>query len=195
MKRILILLILAALLLAGCSGVEPADDRHPDWPESWFRVHPDLGVEAPEGVAFNESNDVMSMAGLYYATWTAGEGRDITNPQGREAVVYDAQLYVLVKECENSKNAEADVADWLDREKSSYESSDVQTFAAAGQEWRLLTLNAPKQENPYHHGAAAFAVCGGNAISAELLCAEDWEGDPETVLKAFLNGFHYGFSD
>ena len=193
MKRTWTLLLILCLLLAGCGSAQSAENRHPDWPGSWFQVHPDLGVEAPEGFAFNESNDVMSMAGLYYATWTAGEGRDITNPQGREAVVYDAQLYVLVKECENDKNAEADVADWLDREQGSYESSDVRTLTAVGQEWQVLILNAPKQENPYHHGAAAFAIRGGNAISVELLCTEKWEGDPEAALVAFLNGFHYGF--
>lgn len=192
MKRVWIMILLAALLLCGCGGAEPAADPHPDWPEAWFRVHPELGVEKPEGFDFNESNDVMSMSGLYYATWTAGAGREITNPQGREAVVYDAQFYVLVKECRDAAEAEADVADWLDREQGSYESSELRSLTAAGQEWRLLPLTAPKSENPYHHGAAAFAVRGGNAISAELLCAEGWQGDPMAALEAFLSGFHYG---
>ena len=192
MKRILIFVLALALLLAGCAGAEAPEDPHPDWPERWFRVHPELGVEPPSGFRFNESNDVMAMSGLYYATWTAGEGRDITNPQGREAKVYDAQFYVLVKENDSTAEAQADVADWLEREAASYETGPVRTLTAAGQSWRLLPLTAPKSENPYHHGSAAFAVWGSRAFSVELLCAEDWTGDAEAALEAFLNSFHYG---
>ena len=192
MKRMWMLLLVIALLLAGCAGAEAPEDPHPDWPSDWFRVCPELGVETPEGFAFNESNDVMAMSGLYYATWAAGEGRDITNPQGREATVYDAQLYVLVKENETAAQSEADVADWLDREAGAYETGEVREPEAAGQSWRLLPLTAPKSDNPYHHGAAAFAVWGSRAVSVELLCAEDWQGDAEAVLETFLKGFHYG---
>lgn len=186
-----VLVLALALLLTGCGSAAAPEDRHPDWPERWFRVHPDLGVEAPEGFVFNESNDVMAMSGLYYATWIAGDGREITNPQGRAATVYDAQLYVLVKENETAAEAEADVADWLDREAGSYETGALQTLDAAGQTWQVLPLTAPRADNPYHHGAAAFAVWGSRAVSVELLCTEPWQGEAQAELEACLRGFHF----
>ena len=190
MKRLWSFVLALALLLAGCAGAEAPEDPHPDWPERWFQDA--LGVEAPAGFTLHESNDVMAMSGLYYATWTAGAGRDITNPQGREAVVFDAQFYVLVKESDSAAEAEADVADWLDREAGSYSTGEPRDLEAAGQRWRLLPLTAPNSENPYHHGAAAFALWGSRAVSVELLCTEDWQGSAEAALEAFLNGFHYG---
>lgn len=195
MKRmrfsILLLTVILALLLAGCGKKE--EDRHPDWPGEWFRIHPDLGVETPENFSLNESNDLMSVSGLYYATWTTGEGREIKNPQGQDATVYDAQLYVLLKECNTDKNANTDIADWMAREAQSYEAGQELRLKAAGQTWRVMPLLAAKSENPYHHGTAAFAVRDGNAICVELFCTEAWAGDPEAVLEAFLEGFHYGF--
>ena len=191
MKRILLLCLLLALLCTGCSKPGAAD-RHPDWDTAWFRVSEDLGVETPAGFALNESNDVMSIAGLYYATWTTGEGRDIVNAQGREATVYDAQIYVLVKLHDSVKAAEADLADWMSREADAYETGEETAMTAAGQIFRILPLLKAGADNPYAHGIAAFAIHGTDAITVELLCADGWQGDPEATLEAFLNGFHYG---
>ena len=191
MKRYIIILLLPALLLAGC-GQQRAADPHPDWDPAWFRVSPDVGVEAPAGFSFNESNDVMSMAGLYYATWTAGEGREITNSQGRDALVYDAQLYVLVKLHDSEADAEADVADWMDLEAQNYQTGDETALTAAGQTFRVLPLLQGSEGNPYAHGLAAFALRGTTTVTVELLCTDNWNGDPETTMTAFLNGFHYG---
>ena len=194
MKRITfyIMLLAALLLLTGCGSTEPVQDPHPDWDEAWFRVSTDVGVETPSGFVFNESNDVMSPDGLYYATWTSGEGRDITNAQGREAVVYDAQIYVLVKVCDDKAEAEADVSEWMAREKSSYETTPETELTAAGQAFRVLPLIKGSEDNPYGRGVAAFAVRENTAITVELLCADAWTGDLESTLEAFLNGFHYG---
>ena len=191
MKRYMVLLLLLAVFLAGC-GRQEAVDPHPDWDASWFRVSEDLGVEPPTGFALNESNDVMSMAGLYYATWTAGAGRETTNSQGRDALVYDAQLYVLVKLHDSAADAEADVADWMDLEGQNYETGPEDSLTAAGQEFRVLPLLQGKESNPYQFGLAAFAIRGADTITVELLCTEAWDGDPEASLADFLGGFHYG---
>ena len=187
MRKRLAIWLFALLLLLGCAAPEARE--HPDWDEEWFRFGDQLAAETPDGFMLNESNDVLSIAGLYYATWTAGKGEAITNAQGRDAVLYGAQIYVLLKECESAEAVAADIADWMHREAVAYETreSDV---TAAGRAFTVLELTKAQGENPYHHGAAAFGMIGSNAVSVELLCREAWHGDPAATLTAFLNGLH-----
>ncbi len=187
MKKRMAVWLLTLLLLLGCAA--PEAKAHPDWDTNWFHFGDQLAAETPDGFVLNESNDILSIAGLYYATWTAGEGEAITNAQGKEAVLYDAQIYVLLKECESDEDAAADIADWMKREESAYETSES-TVTAAGRDFTALALTKAQDENPYHHGAAAFGVIGSNAVSVELLCRETWDGDPMATLTAFLNGLH-----
>ncbi len=187
MRKKIGILLLAMFVLIGCTVRE--EKEHPDWDASWFALGDLIAAETPEGFTLNESNDVLSIAGLYYATWTAGQGEPITNAQGKDAVLYDAQIYLLVKECESAEDAETDIADWMQRETGAYETVKS-TVTAAGHSYTALELVRAKNENPYHHGAAAFGVIGTNAVSAELLCREGWDGDVITVLTEFLNGLH-----
>ncbi len=190
MKRLFAVIILFSVLLTGCAK-PPEEDAHPEWDGAWLRMGDVLAAEQPQGFEFGESNDVLSISGLYYATWTDGEGRDITNPQGREATVYDAQIYLLLKEGRTEGGSKADIADWMKREKASYETGEERTVTVNGQEYVLLPLTAPRNENPYHHGVSAFALRGANAITVEILCAEGYVGDAEAIMLRFLEGLHY----
>ena len=189
-QRKLILLILIIMLMAGCSG-QPRKDSHPDWDKTWFRAGEKLASEGTEGFVLNESNDALSPAGLYYAAWTSGEGRNITNPQGQQAVVYEAQIYLLLEETGSASKAGADIDKWMKREAESYETDDEKAVNVNGQSFRILPLLSAKSENPFDHGMAAFGVIGSDAVTVELLCTADYDGDPETVLMRFLNGLHY----
>ena len=191
MKRIWILaLVLSALLLAGCGHA--GEDKHPDWDESWTRIGEHIAVEPLAGFALNEYNDAMSIYGIYYATWTSGEAREMTNAEGKNASVYDAQIYLLLEETSSSEDAEKDIAAWMAREKLSYETGEDNEITAAGQSFRLLPLLEGRADNPYTHGAAAFAVRGDLAVSVEFLCSDRFEGDPQALLEEILSGFHYG---
>jgi len=181
-------ILLALLLLLGCAPPEPIE--HPDWADDWFRMGDVVAAETPDGFALNESNDVLSIAGLYYATWTAGEGEPITNAQGSDALLYDAQIYLLVKECDSVEEANANVSDWMRRETGSY-AAEHTALTIGGREWNVLILQEALSENPYAGGAAAFIAVGTNAISVELLCRPDWDGDTEAVLTTFLSGLHF----
>lgn len=140
----------------------------------------------------NESNDVLSLSGLWYFTWTSGEGREITNAAGEEATAYSAQIYLLVVERGSGADAENDIADWMAREAQSYETGESSERSIGEQRYHISPLLSTGESNPYSHGAAAFAARGNLAISVELLCSEDFESDAQTVLEQFLSGFHYG---
>lgn len=189
MKRIWILALLAALVLGGCSRTDVPPN--PDWDESWVRIGDAVGVEPLEGFTLNESNDVLSVSGLYYATWTCGDGEAYVNADGDDATVYDAQIYVLLEECRSAEDAAQAVASWIDREKQSYESGEIATEAFGTQKFTVLPLLSGSEGNPYGYGVAAFAVRGKWAISVELVCSERFTGDPQSALAQFLTGFHY----
>lgn len=189
MKRIWICALLAALALTGCAG--QAEDPHPDWDESWVRIGEYIGVEPLEGFTLNESNDVMSLSGLYYATWTAGEGQAFTNADGNDATVYDAQIYVLLEECRDAEAAKAAVGMWIAREKQSYETGETNTVSFGTQNFQIIPLLSGSESNPYPRGTAAFAVHDQWGISVELVCSDRFTGDPQAILEQFLTGFHY----
>lgn len=186
MKRTLLPLIITALLLTGCAGVA-ADP----WPEGVDPISSRLGATAVAGFTLNESNDILSFSGLYYATWTLGEGKTISNADGDEAQIFDAQIYVVVKECANAEKAEQNVQSWMAREQEVYTATAPEENTFSGQSFRTLTLLSGSKTNPYAFGAAGFAVCGSDAISVELLCAQDFTGDADAILAAFLNGLKY----
>lgn len=189
MKRIWIFALLAVLALTGCA--DSSVERHPDWDESWVRIAEYIGVEPLEGFVLSESNDVLSMSGIYYAAWTAGDGQDFVNADGDEATVYDAQIYVLLEECRAPEAAEEAVGAWIAREKSSYGAGESYTKSFGDQEFDILPLVSGREGNPYTHGTAAFAVRDKWAVSVELVCADSFEKEPQPLLEQFLAGFHY----
>lgn len=189
MKRRAMIVLLILLLLTACAK-EPAADAHPEWNAYPIRFGDVLAAETVEGFELNESNDVMSIAGLWYATWTAGEGEAIENAQGREATVYDAQIYLLLKEGQTEKGTENDVADWIEREKNAYETTES-TVTVNGKEYHILHLINNGGDNPYQRGTAAFLLFGANAVTVEVLAKEGYRGDTEAILLQFLNQLHF----
>ena len=187
MKRILALVLLAALLLSGCSAAE----GNPEWDESWIPLGEAAAIEPMEGFSLYETNDTLSPYGLYYATWACGEERDYVNQEGENAKIFDAQIYVLLEQCGDGEEAAREVESWIDREKQTYTCGEEKNETFAGQEFRLLPLLSGKEGNPYSFGIGAFARRGECAVSVELVCSERFAEDPEAVLARFLNGFHY----
>jgi hypothetical protein len=189
MKRRTPILLLILLLLTACAK-GPSADAHPEWNAYPIRFGDVLAAETIEGFELNESNDVMSIAGLWYATWTTGEAEQIENAQGKEASVYDAQIYLLLKEGQTENGAENDVADWIEREKNAYETTES-TVTVNGREYRILHLIKSGADNPYRRGTAAFLLTGANAVTVEVLAKEGYQDDTEAILLQFLNRLHF----
>ena len=191
MKRSITLALLAALLLTGCAARTGPSNEELGWDKDWVRVGALLGVEPMSEFTLSENKDAMGVYGLYYATWVTGEARDYTNADGDDSQLYDAQIYVLLQEHKSEDEARSALKDWIGRERENYETGETLTEICAGQEFDLIPLLRAGEDNPYTHGAAAFAARDGWAISVELLCQDVFEGDPQTCLTEFLSGLHY----
>ena len=187
-KRILAFVMLFALLLSGCGAKQ---ELPADWEESWTVVSPLLAVEPMEGFSLHEINDALYLNGIYYATWVTGAPRSHTNEDGEEAEIFDGQLYVILQEYRSADSASSGIAQWLTREKQTYETGEEDSITCSGQEYTLLPLLSGSETNPYSHGAAAFAVRGSWAICVEFLGADSCEADMTQILESFLNGFHF----
>ena len=192
-KRCLSLLLLAALLtLASCGH----QDKHPEWPEEWTRAGDHFAVETPEGYYLLEYNPTFAANGIWYMTWAIGQPGEehlVLKEDGEaESTYYDAEVYLITSEYKTENDAEANIADWIGREANNYEMGGELALSSGGQSFRVFPLLTAKPDNPYSHGAAAFAVRGNLAFSVEVLCVEDFDGDPQEILELFLNGIHYG---
>ena len=188
MKKRVLPGLLALLLLFGCQA---RPDAHPEWGEELIRAGDFMAARAPADFALEDNNDALAPGGIYYLTWVSGQGQTITNEEGQEATVYDAQLYLLVMGCENREEAEKNIQDWLAREQAAYTAGEPRALTAHGRSFTLLPLNGAREGNPYTHGAAAFGSGETYAVSAELLCRDTFTDDPAAILEQFLQDLHY----
>lgn len=181
------------LTLSGCSGTYP--ERAADgsvWDRDWTILGTVLGVEAPgNGLTLSENPVVLTGDDTHYATWTIGEPTAYTNEDGKEAEVYDAQLYLLLYGCADAGSANEAVAGWIGREQEVYRITDTISETCNGQEYTVLLYEVISDTNPYTRGAVAFGVYENYAVSAELTCGAGFSGDAHGILTDFLNGCHY----
>lgn len=186
MKKIMVFLLLAALLLAGCGKNA---DPHPEW-DKLARADNLLAAETPEGFTLNESKSALSLKGVYYFTWSKGTGSKITNAEGSEAMIYDCQIYLLAAECDGLDAAKEHIAQWTSIEAESYEMAQTDTITVGSGSYDLMTLRPKKEDSPFDVGAAAFAARENAAISVEIYSANGFEEDLSDILKEFLKGIH-----
>ena len=195
MKRWM-LLPLAGLLclgLAGCGTVLPPEQAADgnDWDERWVTVGGVIGVDTPDGMDQRENNEALSANGMYYATWSIGEGSPYTNADGEDAQVYDAQVYLLLGGYNSEKLAEDTMTQWMDMAALQYNVDETAAQTHNGQEFTAITYTFDSAENPYARGASAFGTYRNFAISVELTCREDFDGDAAQLLGEFLDNCHY----
>lgn len=182
MKRTMVLLLLAALLLTGC-----APDPHPEW-DSLVRADNLLAAQTPEGFTLNESKGALSLNGVYYFTWSKGDGTKVTNAQGDEATVYDCQIYLLAAQCADLETAKKHIAEWSAREETNYEMTQAETVEVGRTSYDCMLLSPKKDGSPFTAGAAAFAATDTAAVSVEIFSANGFEGDLSEILRTFLSG-------
>ena len=193
MKQYICCLAALCLLLAGCaqSAPEQAADGAA-WDESWTTLGGVLGVEAPgHDLTLQDNKDALSIAGMYLASWTIGEGAPYTNEDGDEVVLYPAQLDVLVYGRKDSAAARQAAEDWTARQAKTYDVTDSGQQTCNGQDYAVFAYTCKSDSNPYARGVSAFGTYKNCAVSVELNCLDSFTEDERTILTDFLNGCHY----
>lgn len=181
------------LCLAGCAAVPP--ERAEDgtyWSLDWVSIGTVLGVDAPEGWMLRENDQTRAAEGMLYATWSMGEGEDYANQKGEPAVLYDAQINVLIIGAPSPKSAANAIEEWMDLANTHYavDGDTEQTYN--GQTFTVLAYAYCAGDNPYDRGAAAYGVYRNYAVNVELSCRETFTGDASELLGEFLECCHYG---
>ena len=192
MRKGLILCLCLALFLSECGkAATPKAADGAAWSEDWVTLGNVVGVDTPEGLTARENSDVLSTKGMYYAAWSAGEGEPWVNEDGEDAQLHDAQVYFLLAGYDSTQKAEEAVVEWLTMASEQYAVENTSTEICNGQEFTVITYTYISERNPYSRGASAFGTYGNYAISVELSCRENFEGDALETLEDFLEHCHY----
>lgn len=194
MKKPFLLLLTGAMILslAGCGQnipVTAADGAR--WDDSWVTVGGILGVDTPAGLDSRENDDTLGVNGMYYATWSIGEAVPYVNEDGEDTELYDAQLYVLLAGAKSAEEADSTAAEWLEMASGQYQIETSSTETYNGQAFTVITYTFSSAANPFSHGASAFGLYRNYAVSVELSCREEFDGDAQTTLANFLEHCHY----
>ena len=179
------------LILTGCRTSPNKTVSGEDWNESWMRIGRVLGVEVPDHFELINDNDALSVSDIYYTEWACGYPDEITNGDGEAAFVYDAQLYLLLRETTTLELAESSAEEWKKLTEKNYDITENFTKEYAGVEFSIYKYKTISADNPYNKGISAFGVWEHGAVSVELIFKENFSDDPDEILSTFLNGFHY----
>ena len=193
MKRLICGLAVLCLLLSGCGKSAPATAADgSDWDERWTTLGGVLGAEEPgHNLLLRDNKDALSVADLYLASWTIGEGAPYTNEDGDEVVLYPARLDVLVYGRQDGDAARQAAEDWTARQSETYDVTDSGQQTCNGQDYAVFAYTCKSDSNPYARGVSAFGTYKNCAVSVELNCLDSFTEDERTILTDFLNGCHY----
>ncbi len=183
MKRLIAILALLCLLLTGCSG--PA--RDPSWEEDWVGLGNVLAVDTPADFTLRDNQDALSPNGIYYVSWSSGEGQTIENDEGEEATLYPVQVFLLL---ESNSNPQGEIDAWKALESENYTIGEEETISAAGLEFTVLPLLSAGEDNPFRQGTTAFAIQGNWCLCLEILASDT--ADTRQILTEFLDALHLG---
>lgn len=187
-KKYVCCLAVAAVLLAGGCAAPQIEEEVPETDaEGNLSVGTVLTVAKPDDrLELLESNSALAAQGMYYATWVAGESEPYENSDGETVDLYDAQLYLLLEDADDTAKAGEDMEDWLEQARDNYEVSQEEQISCGGQDYTAITYTCRDPDSPYDRGVSAFAAVGDCAVCIELTCVEDYEDDLRDLLTGFL---------
>lgn len=157
-----------------------------------MRIGTVLGAaNSPEGFELVDNKDALSVSDIYYTEWACCEPSELVNSSGETALIYDAELYLLLSETPAREPAESSVEEWKKLTEKNYDVSETFTREYAGVEFSVYKYKTISEDNPYSHGVSAFGVWEHGAVSAELVFKDSFTADPDEILSGFLNGLRF----
>lgn len=182
-------LICFAFLLPSCTstkGTAPSQNK------DYTIVGKNLKVKNDnKELALLDNKDALAASGLYYATWVTGTPKAYKNSDGDTVDLYDAQLYLLSGEADDSTEAQKNLDSWLEAARSKYDITNEKMETFNGQEYLIATYNCKGENNPYYQGISAFGISGNNAVCIGLTCRENFGRELKPILTGFLNNCYY----
>ncbi len=180
------------LMLSGCSFSTEKSTENTWLDSGYITIGNKLTVEKGNtDLELLDNMDALTADGLYYAAWTMGNSKPYENSEGETIDLYDAQLYLLMGEFPDNKEAKNNMDKWLDAGKTNYEVLKEEEITCSGQSYTLITYNCVSEDNPYARGISAFGVNQDLAVCIELTCQEEFDKDLRTILIDFLEHCTY----
>lgn len=179
-------------IMTGCTSnlLESSEELPSE--DKLIRLGTQMEIEKPdEKLTLREHKEALAADGLYYASWSMGESKAYENSDGDTVDLYDAQLYLLLSECNNSEDAQTACDSWLETAKENYEISKTEEIICNSQTYTCIHYQCSGKDNPYDRGISAFAVSGSNAVCIEFTCQKGFTENLQNLLTNFLNGCHY----
>ncbi len=181
-----------AFLLSGCSSATEKNTENTWLDSEYITIGNKLTVEKGNAdLELLDNMDVLTADGLYYAAWTKGNSKPYENSEGKTIDLYDAQLYLLMGEFPDSREAQSNMDKWLDAGKTNYEVLKEEEITCGGQPYTLITYNCVSEDNPYARGVSAFGTNQDLAVCIELTCQEEFDEDLRSILTDFLEHCTY----
>lgn len=100
--------------------------------------------------------------------------------------MYDAQVYLLLKEAESEEAAREAAEQWREMAQQTYAVDGTAEQTHNGQDFTVTTYTFDSADNPYARGASACGVYRNFALNVELTCREEFDGDAAELLAQFL---------
>lgn len=184
-KRIISAFLICCLLLGGCSMPQVPDtaaDGTP-WGTDWTNVGVILGVEPMDGWEPQRSEDLLADVGMYFASWTHGEGE--TDAEGNKS--YPAQVFLVL----SGSDPEKLVAEWQAIAGESYLTEPARTLEHELGSFTLIPYRFAEEDASFDSGLSCLGIVDGYAVNLEFSCRDGLDLDPEQIITAFLDRFHF----
>lgn len=179
----------ALLSLSGCSL--PGESYQVDSQTGTITVGDAVIITKPDERLQLQTEQNISANGLYYVPWAIGEGEDFVNAEGKNAKLYDAELYFLLGKTASPEKAQEGMDSWVETARENYNILTEETLTINEHEYTVITYTFKDESSPYIGGASAFATSGSNAVCTEFIRRESFPDDAKTMLTDFLENCSY----
>ena len=151
-----------------------------------------LIAEGPaDGFRFYEKSDALAADGTFYSTFVTGDAQPYVNEEGKDAELFESQIYLLSYEGISGEDAQKKAAAWLAAAKELYQVTDTKDMQVGDTSYTVVSYLTKSENSPYSGGCAAFASKDSCAVYADLVFTDSWGGSAEESLLSQLEKIRF----